>query len=403
VTLQTTRSEIVKESSSKETLLGADGVRAIACLMVVFSHLFQRLSFDDQSPLMQDIQVFFLKGSFGVSVFFVLSGMLLAYPFWKRYLASKPFPDITVFIRRRAARIVPGFYASLLVSFVVAFYFIKDLQYPWVRLLSGLTFTSAFHYITFFPSDLNGPLWSIGFEVVCYVLLPLAMLGLFAFKKRSIGFALIYWLIILGFVLLINQVVITYFVPGNENRGWQYGIIGGAKFWMPHYNPIGFFTQYSLGVLAAGFIAAWKSYRNKQHWFFDVIALASFFALGLLLWLRRYPAEHDMSFGFQGQPYFFPLFPGLVAILLATLPFSYVVGRVLDNPLAKYTAKVSFGLYIWHYLLLELIRLTYDSKWSYFGIKNLGIHLLFSATALLLAYIVATLSYYFIEKPFLDR
>jgi peptidoglycan/LPS O-acetylase OafA/YrhL len=361
-------------------LLGADGVRAIACLMVVFSHLFQRLSFDDQSSFMQDIQVFFLKGSFGVSVFFVLSGMLLAYPFWQRYLAGKAFPDMAVYIRRRAARIVPGFYA---------------------RLLSGLTFTSAFHYITFFPSDLNGPLWSIGFEVVCYVLLPLAMLGLFAFRKRSIWFALIYWVIILGLVLLINQVVITYLVPGNENRGWQYGIIGGAKFWMPQYNPVGFFSQYSLGVLAAGFIAAWKRYTNKKHWFFDVISLASFVTLGLLLWLRRYPAEHDMSFGFQGQPYFFPLFPGLVAILLATLPFSYVVGRWLDNPLAKYTAKVSFGLYIWHYLLLELIRLFYAPSFSYFGIKSLGTHLTFSVVVLVLAYFMATLSYYLIEKPFL--
>jgi peptidoglycan/LPS O-acetylase OafA/YrhL len=397
-----------EESLAKEPLLGADGVRASACLMVVFSHLFQRLSLPDQTPLVQNIQVFLLKGSFGVSVFFVLSGMLLSYPFWRRYLEGKPFPNMRDYIRRRTVRIMPGFYASLLVSFLVTLYFVKDVQYPWARLLSGATFTSAFHYLTFFPVDLNGPLWSIGFEVVCYALMPLAMLGLFALGKltgqrRSSLLAWIYWLSVLGIILALNQFVITYFVPGNEQRGWEYGIVGGAKFWMPRYNPIGFFAQYTLGIFAAGFIAWYHHHKLKANWLFDTVALLSFLALVALLWWKRLPAEHDMSFSWQDQPYFFPPFPGLVALLLATLPFSKVLGRIFDNPLARYTAKVSFGLYIWHYLLLELIRLLYDDKYSYFGIKNLWTHLAFSLSALALAYLVATLSYYLIEKPFLVR
>jgi peptidoglycan/LPS O-acetylase OafA/YrhL len=390
---------------TQQTLLGADGVRAIGCLMVVFSHLFQRLSLPDQTPFVQNIQVFFMKGSFGVSVFFVLSGMLLSYPFWKRYLEGKPFPNIREYIRRRAARIMPGFYASLLVSFFVTLYFVKDSEYPWLRLFSGATFISAFHYITFFPVDLNGPLWSIGFEVVCYVLMPLAMLGLFALgkRKRPVSLAWIYWLIVIAVALLLNQLVITYFVPGSERRGWEYGIVGGAKFWMPRYNPIGFFSQYTLGIFAAGFIAWYQTHKRKASWLFDVVALLSFLGLIVLLWWKRLPPEHDMTFSWQGQPYFFPLSPGLVALLLATLPFSKVLGYIFDNPFARYTAKVSFGLYIWHYLLLELIRLLYDEKWSYFGIKNLWTHLTFSVSSLALAYLVATLSYYLIEKPFLRR
>jgi peptidoglycan/LPS O-acetylase OafA/YrhL len=392
-----------QDNSSKETLSGADGVRAIACLMVVFSHLFQRLSLPDQTPLVQDIQVFFLKGSFGVSVFFVLSGMLLSYPFWKRYLEGKDFPSIPNYIYRRAVRIMPGFYVSLLISFLLSLYFVIDFESPWVRLFSGLSFTSAFHYLTFFPVELNGPLWSIGLEVVCYVLMPVAMLGLFGMKRRSSWRAGMYWLVVLAATLLLNHLVTTYLVPSEVRRGWEYGIVGGAKLWMPHYNPVGFFTQYTLGIFAAGFIAWWQVQHKKRHWLFDVVSLLSLLALGLLLWWRRYPPEHDMSFSFQGQPYFFPLFPGLVALLLATLPFSWVMGRLLDNSFSRYTAKVSFGLYIWHYLLLELIRLLYDDRWSYFGIKNLGTHMIFSICSLALAYGVATLSYHLIEKPFLQR
>jgi peptidoglycan/LPS O-acetylase OafA/YrhL len=397
-----------RQGQSKPTLFGADGVRAIACLMVIFSHLFQRLSYPDQAPLMQNLQVFFLKGAFGVSVFFVLSGMLLSLPFWKHYLEGKPFPNIGTYLRRRAVRIMPGFYASLLVSFLLTLYFANGTQYPWIRLLSGVTFTSAFHYITFFPVDINGPLWSIGFEVVCYLLMPLAMFGLFALdrvtlKKRSSLMSWIYWLVVMGILLLVNQLVITYFVPSELRRGWNYGMIGGAKFWVPHYNPVGFFAQYTFGIFAAGFIAWYQHTKHKSSWLFDIGALFTFLLLIALLWWKRLPAESDMSFSWQGQPYFFPLFPALVALLLATLPFSKLLGRMFDNPFARYTAKVSFGLYVWHYLILELIRLLYTPDFSYFGIKKLSTHLLFSVSALALAYLVATLSYYVIEKPFLTR
>ena len=229
------------------------------------------------------------------------------------------------------------------------------------------------------------------------------MWGLFLIKRRSNIFACLYWIVVMAIILLLNQWIVTTFIPSEDKRGWQYGLVGGAKFWMPQYNPIGFFAQYTFGIFAAGFIAWWKVTRAKRHWLFDVVSAVSFVGLVLLLWWKRYPPEPDMSFSFQGQPYFFPLFPGLAAILLATLPFSLITGRLMDNPFARYTAKVSFGLYVWHYLILELMRLIYDEKWSYFGIKNLWVYLTYSVVALLLSYLVATFSYYLIEKPFLKQ
>src|SRR5690606_31943959 len=67
-------------------LTGADGLRAFAALWVVFSHLYQRLDLRAQTAWLQDFQVLMMKGAFGVSIFFVLSGMLLSFPFWKAYL-----------------------------------------------------------------------------------------------------------------------------------------------------------------------------------------------------------------------------------------------------------------------------------------------------------------------------
>jgi multiple sugar transport system permease protein len=104
------------ETTPAQTLLGADGVRAIACLMVILHHLAQRLEMQSQTSIVRDIQAFLMQGSAGVSAFFVLSGLLLSLPFWRRYLEQKSFPDLLEYTRRRAVRIVPGFYASLLVS-----------------------------------------------------------------------------------------------------------------------------------------------------------------------------------------------------------------------------------------------------------------------------------------------
>ena len=87
---------------------GADGVRAFAALWVVGSHLFQRLRLEPQEPWLQDVQLVMMKGAFGVSAFFVLSGMLLSLPFWRAYLTGRPYPSLRHYARRRFARIAPG-------------------------------------------------------------------------------------------------------------------------------------------------------------------------------------------------------------------------------------------------------------------------------------------------------
>lgn len=35
---------------------------------------------------------------------------------------------------------------------------------------------------------------------------------------------------------------------------------------------------------------------------------------------------------------------------------SLIVGRLLENKVTSYIAQVSFGVYVWHYLVLELVR-----------------------------------------------
>jgi peptidoglycan/LPS O-acetylase OafA/YrhL len=395
-------SKSAPSKSAPSTLAGADGIRAIACLMVILHHLAQRLEMQSQTPFVRDVQAFLMQGSAGVSAFFVLSGLLLSLPFWRRYLEQKPFPDLLEYTRRRAVRIVPGFYASLLVSVALGLALVPEAEKPWMRLIGGLSFTSALNYVTLFPAELNGPLWSIGFEVICYFLMPLGMYFLFKyFPSRGFAFAFRFWLGLLALTLLVNQFMVTELVPDAVNRGWDHGLVGGAKYWMPNYNVIGFFGHYAIGVLAAGLLAFRQRRTREVSYAFDGLAVIGLIGVIGLMWTGRSWGDFDL--GFQGQPYRYPLFALCIALLLVTLPFSRLLGRALDNRFFRYTAKVSFGLYIWHYLILELIRLLHNGDYRYAGVRDLPYLLVLSAIALGLAYITAGLSYRHIESPFLEE
>ncbi|NYI40274.1 acyltransferase family protein [Demequina lutea] len=412
-----------------DRILGADGIRAMAALGVIFSHLYQRLFMPDQAQWYQTVQALFMKGAFGVSTFFVLSGMLLSYPYWKAYLAGQPMPKLGHFVRRRAARIVPAYYASLLVSFALTFAIAPDAGYKVWRLIAGLTFTSDFDYVTFFPSEINGPLWSISFEVFSYVLLALMMAALFWWIGRRVAGSgakvaaarrkgtplrgLAYWAVIFVAVNVLNGVLVASVKLSDEGKGWQYGDIGGAKEWMPGYNPLGLFGHFLLGILAAWAIASWSARQAGAggkagdtavaltRWWWDAIAAAGFVASGVLLWTVRSPAEPTNLTGFQDQPYLFPLFALAVAITLVGLAHSRLLGRIVDNRFARYTATVSFGLYVWHYLVLYLFSYITDGRFEYYGIHSWPQHLAISGAVLVVSYVIATFSWRWLEQPVL--
>ncbi|WP_019914120.1 acyltransferase family protein [Paenibacillus sp. HW567] len=385
---------------------GADGVRAIACLSVILHHLSQRLAMPAQKPWLQEMQSVFLLGNSGVSLFFVLSGFLLSFPFWSAYLDNEPYPSIRAYAVRRAARIMPGFYVSFLVCLLLVWRLDIPTEFLWRRILAGFTFTAGFHYTTFFPSDLNGPFWSISFEVFCYMLMPLFMALLFLLsKRRSFGKAIMFWIVAFGLVLVANSLVHQWFTPGETGRGWRFGQIGGAKYWMPNYNPVGFFGHFTIGILAAGVMTAIMRCgtaieRLRKSGLFDAIGAVALGLAGLLLWRMRHRGEFDFSF--QQQPYYFPAYAILFGVVLLSAPFSVRLGRYLDNRFFRFTAKISFGLYIWHYLFITLIEKYGIQDYHQSGVEDVWRWLGISVSVVVISYAAAVISYYVIEQPFIN-
>ncbi len=380
---------------------GADFLRAAACLLVLIHHLILRIDLNKTEGLQATLTALRF-GNFGVAIFFILSGFLLALPFWRSLDAGCATPDLSTYVLRRAARIVPGYWVALTAGFLLSITLLGHALTPELvmRYVSGLFFMSQWHWRTFFPVEGNGPLWSISFEVTSYVLLPLGFLWLFAIpeKHRSPLVTRLAWLGIIAVTLLAHETFRTIVPPNEIDRGWQFGMQGGAKEWMPNYNPFGFFAVFALGALAAGIQIMLP---RKRQILFDIVAFACLVTAGSQLPLSTGgPWE---AYGWLGIPYAFPLFPIMIAAALVALSRSVLLAALLDNAFMRFTATVSFGIYIWQDIVLTSMQTISpalfgigkdDPLWDWF----IGCTF---ATAII--FLLASLSYFAVERQAIRR
>lgn len=376
-------------------LLGADFLRATACLGVLLHHLAFRMDMRAVPEAVEAVVRFLVYGSFGVTVFFVLSGFLLARPFWLALDAGKPMPSLRTYALRRLARIVPGFWLALVVSLVLDLTLggkVLDGERI-IRFVAGLFLVSDWHWVTLFPVDNNGPLWSIGFEVTAYLLLPLGMAAVFALKARQWP-ARLAWLGVIGVALAVHVMVVQWAPIDEVERGWSHGLVGGAKAWMPRFNPVGFFAIFAAGSLAAG---VQVMIRNRRGIGMDVVGGLAVLATAAIMVLNI--GGLTEGFGWLGIPYAFPAMPLAVGLALATLPSSLFVGRVLDNWLARFIARISFGIYVWHFLVMWLTEKLLPGSFRTSGDAGWATWVQTSALVLGISVVVATASFYLLEQP----
>lgn len=387
---------------SEGRLLGADFVRASACLIVLFHHLAQRMSGRTDFGWLEWFRVFGQIGGFGVAMFFVLSGFLLARPSWAALDAGSPMPSVRTYALRRAARILPGFWVALTVTFVLTFTvfgFTLDGQLVG-RYLAGFFLIADWHWVTFFPVEINGPLWSIGFEITSYVLLPFGLAALFLLRRATGGGwpSRVVWLGVIGAALGLHWLFVNVYPIDDFQRSWEFGLIGGAKWWMPRFNPFAFFAMFAVGSLAAGAQVQLAKHRNM---IFDLLALTG---LALCVWLfyRQTLGRGNEGYGFLGVPYAFPWFELAIGLVLAAAPSSVLVGRVLDNAATRYVAMISFGIYVWHYTVLELVRLYWAPEFGQGGERDLVRFVAVSLVISGISFLIAHLSFRLMEKPIID-
>lgn len=311
------------------------------------------------------------KGSLGVNFFFVLSGFLITYLIFQEKQFTGKF-SLQKFLIRRTLRIWPLYFIIILIGFVLFPMMIHGYQTehnPWMY----VGFLANFDEINNGANDsinfLTSP-WSVAVEEQFYLFWGILLALLFALKKFSFPIVLII-LYILSFVFRG--------IYWDEERVIYYHTFAVCQ-----------------DILTGSFIG-WSLFQGK-NWLDKIQAIPKIGVIGIYL----------LGFGicvFKNK-----LFPGQLIIFerfVLSLFFGFIIlDQIRGNhsilkmgrfKLFNYLGKISYGLYMYHLVVMYLLVIWMNS-WGTVGYWMAVVYLLL---ILLCVISVASLSYYFIERPLL--
>lgn len=333
-----------------------DGLRAFSILAVLILH----------ANLIIELPATLLPGGFlGVDVFFVISGFLITSLLVEEYSATSAV-SLRRFYIRRALRLLPALFLAILIVGAIALFVEPSLLgLTPLRSASLLYFTNWVR--AYEPSRLwiFSHFWSLAIEEQFYVVWPLVLVVLLRSRLRPqtiigivIGLALLS--ASLRSVMYAGAVPINRLYHGSDTRADAL-LIGCALSLILHWIP--------------------DAFQNEQ-------AIRKAGRAGVIVLVAMVLIVTD------GFPLLY--FGGFTLAALAAAAIILRVVQVeppktLTRPVALWIGRRSYGLYIWHWPAFYLTRLALGKGW------------LTVAIGVALTFIVAGLSYRFIELPFLRR
>jgi peptidoglycan/LPS O-acetylase OafA/YrhL len=336
---------------TKRKIPELDGVRGIAILIVIVHNTLPKFP---SLPL----QSLFAYGWMGVDLFFVLSGFLITGILLDSKGSEGYFKN---FYARRILRIWPLYYSILLLMFVVV---------PFLRPASGSAIFARSsrwwaypfflqNFLIYHSSSAAGPLgvtWSLAIEEQFYLVWAVAIRWCSKFQLLCIGAAVICLSPGLRLYLSLHHADIYTNVfcrmDGLMEGGLLALALGSPRFLLSRLLNLAWlslFAAASLGFLTETLHARWMTYS------FVSIGSTAFVYLALFeahKWLRA----------------------------------------VLTNRWLIYTGTISYGLYLLHKIPFDFIQLFHWDKYP----------ALAWMTGLAACYVIATLSWKLLEKPFLN-
>lgn len=345
-----------------------NGIRCIASLMVIISHIEMNKDYFHFENCYHEVKHL---GKLGVSLFFVLSGFLITYLLIKeKELNGKV--KLSFFYWRRILRIWPLYYFVVLFSLFVlpkfAFFHIPNFNLDYDT--NFQFFLVCFLFVCFLTNILINiklipfatQTWSIGTEEQFYFIWPILINKITNLKR--------WFLLIIVFYNILLLCINSYFFENTKYIDL-----------MRNYC-----SMIQLDALTFGALGAY--YFHKNNSFLKLITSDISFVLSIFVLISVLLLNIQM-------PYFNSSFNSLLfIIIILNLVCNKRLLKILENKILNYLGKISYGLYMYHQIMIVLfinILLT-------FYIMNTIILYILSISGTI---IVAGLSYEFLEKPFL--
>jgi len=350
-----------------------DTIRGIAVLLVLFFHGFGfRYGLQGLSGVPRLLVAATLPGWIGVNLFFVLSGFLIT----GILLDTKSRSDYyRRFYVRRALRILPLYYAVLLLLAVVTRSGLVNRQASWAFL--GLSFFYLSNVTGLFGIPMQyGVLWSLAVEEHFYLLWPGAVRSLSRRRVAVVAATIC--------ILCPSLRALYYFLGFSAGTGYTWLVADGL----------------AMGAMLAALVRGPLGTRSHM-WRVTMIL----FSASLMMFAGGYPFGIFRASRFLGmtlrETAIDLLFAGTVALvlLIGTSRWEAVVNR----PVLQFFGEISYGVYLIHMLVFDL-EAHFLATW--FPVRSpvdgrFPVMVLFFCIAAGFTVAVAYLSRRYFEEPFL--
>ncbi len=307
------------------------GVRALAAYLVFISHY--AYVFDADLP--HFLKRFFSEFHIGVTIFFVLSGFLIAFRYFDSFKLTADW--FKQYLKNRVARIYPMYFLLTLGAFVY-YFFTRD---PIITngfpnaiglFFMHITFVRGFFYDLNFTGIAQG--WSLTVEECFYFSAPFVF---FITKKYNRFYPQI--LAITGFGVLMVLIF--------HNVNW-YGFFGNFTFMML-YTYFGRCFEFFVGIQLAMFVRKRGLERSNKIPYTYIGFFFIFFCVAIMACLpipKGWTAGLHSPFGIATNNY-------LLAISIATFFYGLitettVLKGILANPFVELLGKSSYIFYLIH-------------------------------------------------------
>ena len=360
-------------SSNIGHIPAVDQLRGVAVLLVLYYHAFQLLghhlrfggegfSLNEWVTAKNPFLAVIVEGHCAVALFMVLSGFIFTCGAIDREVLFRPF------IANRFRRIAPM--AIFMVVCGASAHFGES---DFLTLLRSV-FLSFDPAATKAPRAFVGVTWTIAIEFQFYFVFPF----LIAFyRKKGIGY-----LVALEAVFLLFRALAS--LDSKLPRDLAYWTI------------LGHMDQFLFGMMAAVVYIRRSSWQRVLAFFFPLAAAAVVAWLALFNQRGGWPVAGNL-------PVLWPTIDALVfsLLLLTYLPASKWIPKALARPLQG-AGTVSFSAYLLHYPVITLLARSDYVLHLKEGTWQDATLLSTSLIALPIVFALSSLTYFTIEKPFLD-
>ena len=353
---------------------GLDVLRAFAVFFVLIEHF--GVWFDHTSPSGKIIRdVIIPDGSFGVDLFFVLSGFLIT----SILLNSRNTPNktrsgiIKNFFVRRALRIFPIYYLLLIVLFII--------NYPDVRSNIGYFATYTSNILSWRTNTWNhfSHTWTLAVEEQFYLLWPWLIIFI---NEKYLKFVL--------FFAVAVGIISTYIAINVQH----------------HFGSLLVFNCFDgFGI---GGIYAWIRQKDDRTARFN--SILKIIGIPVLIYYTYIKVGLAYNWYVPGI-FLIKTIYSLVALCIINLVVNNKSDRansyLLNNRPLNYIGRMSYGIYLYHYVYLNFFfayvnKFLFDITQPYPKLQVfIHDHHTDYWIELSVVFLIASMSYHFIELPIL--